>query len=174
MTWESGWPCWFVYRVTELLDDPPAPARKLFAIELTAHDPCAAPIDARGWNSIVRGPPPSEPGIGADGIRILPHGYPAEGGHTYRLSEYGAPGAVVIDVPADIRLIAWGVSEDSEGYSTLLLEDEVSGAALDLDFFTGEELGRYFPPEYGSSGDTRDVGALFDVIAASARVQPER
>ena len=174
LTWESRWPCWLAYEVTELLDDPPAPARKLFAIELTAHDPCAAPIDARGWNSIVRGPPPSEPGIGADGIRILPHGYPAEGGHTYRLSEFGSPRRAVIDVPAGMRIIAVGVTEGSDGYTRLLLKDEVSGAVLHLNSYSGEELGRRIPTEQGSSGGTRDVGALFDAIAESARIQPER
>lgn len=174
LTWESGWRCWFAYEVTELLDDPPAPARKLFAIELTAQDSCAGPIDADGWTSIVRGPAPNEPSIGVDGIRILPYDYPVVGGRTYRLSDYGSPGWVVIDVPAGMRLIDRGISEDFGGTWTAWLEDEASGAVLALDFSSGEEVGRYIPPEYDASSEARDVGALFDAIAASAREQPER
>ena len=174
LTWESGWRCWFAYRVTGLLSDPPAPARKLFAIELTAQDSCAGPIDTGGWTSIVRGPAPSEPSIGADGIRILPTDYPVEGGRTYRLSDYGSPGRIVIDVPAGMRLIDRGVSEDSGGTWTAFLEDEASGAVLALDFHSGEDVGRHIPPEYDTSSAARDVGALFDAIAASARRQPER
>ena len=172
LTWERASSCWFAYRVTALLADPPAPARKLFAIELTAHDSCTAgPIDTGGWTTIVRGPPPNEPGIGADGIRILLLDRPVEGGHTYRLSDYGSPGPVVIDVPAGMRLIDRAVSEEW----TAFLEDEASGAWLALEFWTGREQGRWdVPAEQGSGSETRDVGALFDAIVASARVQPWR
>ena len=174
LTWESGWRCWFAYEVTELLDDPPALARKLFAIELTAQESCAGQIDTDGWTSIVRGPAPNEPSIGVDGLRILPYDYPVVGGRTYRLSDYGSPGWVVIDVPAGMRLIDRGISEDFGGTWTAWLEDEASGAVLALDFSSGEEVGRYIPPEYDAISEARDVGAQFDAIAASAREQPER
>ena len=174
LTWESSGRCWFAYEVTEVLDDPPAPARKLFAIKLTAQDSCAGPIDTDGWTSIVRGPAPNEPSIGVDGIRILPYDYPVVGGRTYRLSDYGSPGRVVIDVPAGMRLIDRGTSEDFGGTWTAWLEDEASGAILALNFSNGEEVGRYIPPEYDASSEARDVGALFDAIAASARRQPEQ
>ena len=177
-TWDLSATCWYHYRITEILPDPPAPVRKLLRIALEAEDPCIITLGDPDYFDYVRDRqisfywedhPPSQPEIGPDGIRIFPDGYPVEGGHTYRLSEYGSPGQVMIDVPADLRLIAWGVSEDSEGYSTLLLEDEASAAQLYLDFHTGEDVGRYFPPEYDSSGDTRDLNALFDAIVWSAR-----
>ena len=174
-TWEHTPICWFAYRVTDMLSDPPAPGRKLFAIELTTQDSCAGLVGVGvSYDSLIWGPPPSEPDIGVDGIRILPDGYPVEGGRTYRLSSYGSPGRIVIDVPAGMRLINRGVVPEAWGSWAAFLEDEESGAVLGLDFGSGNEVGRYFPPEYGSSGDTRDVGALFDAIAASAREQPER
>ena len=176
-TWEHVPRCWFAYRVTDVLSDPPAPARKLFAIELTAQDSCAGPVNVRGsYDRLIWGPAPNEPRIGADGIRILPTDYPVEGGRTYRLSHYGSPTRIVIDVPADMRLIYGGVAddEDPEGTWTAFLEDEASGAVLALDFHSGEDVGRYIPPEYDASNAARDVGALFDAIAASARRQPER
>ena len=115
-----------------------------------------------------------EPHIGPDGVRILPSNpinYPIEGGHTYRLSDTGY--GFVIDVPAGMRLIYRGTTEQffSPGgsWDAAVLEDEASGASLLLAFPSGEELGRYIPPEYGPSRDTRDVGALFDAIAASVR-----
>ena len=170
-TWEHPTKCWFAYQVTELLDDPPAPARKLFAIELTAQDSCTGPVSVRGlYYRLIWGPAPSEPRIGADGIRILPADYPVEGGHAYRLGDYGWLSRVVIDVPAGMRLIESVLSEEW----TAFLQDEASGAVLGLDFYSGEDVGRYVPPEYDASGDTRDVSALFDAIAESARIQPEQ
>ena len=172
LTWEIGWRCWFAYRVTALLSDPPAPARKLFAVELTARDPCVGPINAHGYIPIVRGPPPSEPRIGADGIRILPVHYPVEGGHTYRISDYGSPGWIVIDIPAGMRLTYTGGGLNSDATTTVTLEHEASGATLFLKFGTGSEEGRYIPTEPSSSAETQDVGALFDAIVESARRQP--
>lgn len=174
-TWEHVPSCWFAYRITDVLSDPPAPGRKLFAIELTAQDPCTAPVSVRGsYDRLIWGPPPSEPRIGPDGLRIFPTDYPVESGRTYRVG----PGSYgfVIDVPAGMRLIYRGTSsEDSPGGNwTAYFEDEASGAALALDYSSGEDVGRYIPPEYDSSGETRDVDALFDAIIASFREQPER
>ena len=173
LTWEIGWRCWFAYRVTALLSDPPAPARKLFAVELTARDPCVGPINARGYIPIVRGPPPSEPRIGADGIRILPVDHPVEGGHTYRISDYGSPGWIVIDIPAGMRLTYTGGGLNSDATTTVTLEHEASGAALFLKFGTGNEEDRYIPTEPSTSAEAQDVGALFDAIVESARYQPQ-
>lgn len=174
-TWEHVPSCWFAYRITNVLSNPPAPARKLFAIELTAQDSCAASVSVRGsYDRLIWGPAPSEPRIGADGIRILPTGYPVEGGRTYRLSYYGSPGRTVIDVPAGMRLINRGVVSEAWGSWAAFLQDEASGAVLGLDFSSGYEVYRYFPPEYSSSDDARDVGTLFDAIIASFREQPER
>ena len=172
LTWEIGWRCWFAYRVTALLSDPPAPARKLFAVELTARDPCVGPINARGYIPIVRGPPPSEPRIGADGIRILPVDYPVEGGHTYRISDYGLPGWIVIDIPAGMRLTYTGGGLNSDATTTVTLEHEASGAVLFLKFGTGSEEDRYIPTDPSTSAEAQDVGALFDAIVESARRQP--
>ena len=172
LTWEAGWPCWFAYRVTALLSDPPAPARKLFAVDLTARDPCAGPITARGYTRIIQGPPPSEPRIGADGVRIFPVHYPVEGGHAYRISDYGTPGPIVIDIPAGMRLTYTGGGLNSDGTTTVTLKHEASGAVLFLKFGTGSEEDRYIPTEPSTSAETQDVGALFDAIVESARRQP--
>ena len=181
-TWNLYGGCWYHYRVTAILADPPPPERKLFRIALVTEDPCSV-VAARddnaksyfneyrdryvtfGWNL----PPPSEPLIGADGIRIFPLDYPVEGGHTYRLSEWGSPRPVVIDVPAGMRLIDRGSSDDW----IVWFEDEASGAWLGLRSWTGREESRGdIPAEQGSGSETRNVGALFDAIVASARVQP--
>ena len=176
VTWFHNHWCWYAYEVVALHGDPPAPARKLFSIRLTEKDTCKGPIrDTRGghFDRLVWGPPPSEPVIGTDGIRIFPRRHPVEGGHTYRITADGGYwiGFIVVDVPANMRLIQTGSSEEFGGTITVSLMDEASGALLGIDFDTGEEVGRYFPEDYGSNGDTRDVGALFDAIAASARVQ---
>ena len=174
-TWEHTPSCWFAYRVTGVLSNPPAPGRKLFGIELTAQDSCAGLVGVGvSYERLIWGPPPSEPRIGPDGIRILPVDYPVVGGHTYRLSDYGLPGRVVIDVPAGMRLIYTGGGENFGGTTTVDLMDEESGAVLLIDFATGNEAGRYVPAEHSTSGETRDVDALFDAIVASARIQPER
>ena len=176
-TWRISATCWSAYEVTMLLSDPSAPARKLFAIKPVAQDPCTFRIGdlRRGrLSSLDWGPPPSEPIIGADGIRILPHRYPVEGGHTYRIRDYDGVGWVVFDAPADMRLIYTGSAEEFGGHITVSLKDEASGAILAVDYDTGEEVGRYIPKDYGSNGETREVGALFDEIIASARVQRQR
>ena len=176
VTWFRNHWCWYAYEVVALHVDPPMSARKLFSIRLTEKDTCEGPIrDTRSghFDRLVWGPPPSEPVIGTDGIRIFPHRQPVEGGHTYRITADGGYwiGLIVVDVPASMRLIQTGSSEEFGGTITLSLMDEASGAILGIDFDTGEEVGRYIPEDYGSTGETRDVGALFDAIAASARVQ---
>ena len=171
-TWRHTARCWFAYRVTGLKSDPPAPARKMFAIKLTVQDSCAVPIQDPGPGSfdvIEWGPPPSEPVIGPDGIRVFPDRYPVAGGHTYRLTENGyGISWIVVDVPAGMQLIQLGASEEFGGYITVFLRDLASGAMLALDYDTGEEVGRYIPLRYSAASK---VSAQFDAIAASARVQ---
>ena len=169
-TWERSTGCWFAYEVAELLSDPPGPARKLFAIKLIAQDLCEAPILSS--DALIWGTPPGEPRIGADGIRILPVDYPVEGGHTYRISDYGSPGWIVIDIPAGLQLTYTGGGLNSDATTTVTLEHEASGATLFLKFGSGSEEGRYIPTEPSSSAETQDVGALFDAIVESARRQP--
>jgi hypothetical protein len=176
-TWRVSATCWSAYKVTALLNDPTAPARKLFAVQSVAQDPCTFRIGdlRRGRISrLVWGPPPSEPIIGADGIRILPHRYPVEGGHTYRIRDYEGVGRITIDVPRDMRLIYTGSAEEFGGQITVSLKDESSGAILAIDYDTGEEVGRYIPEDCCSNGVTRDVVAMFDELVASARVQCQR
>ena len=169
-TWERSTGCWFAYEVAELLRDPPGPARKLFAIKLIARDLCEAPILSS--DALIWGTPPGEPRIGADGIRILPVDYPVEGGHTYRISDYGSPGWIVIDIPAGLQLTYTGGGLNSDATTTVTLEHEASGATLFLKFGTGSEEGRYIPTEPSTSAEIQDVGALFDAIVESARRQP--
>ena len=191
ITWFGG--RWYHYRVTELLADPPAPARKLFRIALEAEDPrMLAEAQANdpdhfanyrdryvafGWEDH----PPNEPRIGADGIRIMPYRYAAEGGHTYRLhtSARRTSPSIVIDVPAGMRLIYHGSPAPGNPFATL--RDETTGAFLFLDLDAGR-LGDYHPfaGRLGGYVETLEDGtplpaevlARFKAIIASIRELP--
>ena len=181
ITWFSG--CWYHYRVTEILADPPARARKLFRIALEAEDPCgfteAQTVDpnyfndfrdrvaAFGWDN----DPPSEPHIGPDGIRIVPYKYAAEGGHTYRLLGRSRPTSIVIDVPAGMRLIYLGFPH-SHGPILATYEDEATGSLLFMSPYTGRHaVYRVKTPE-GWVEPPADVAARFEALIASIREQP--
>ena len=184
ITWFAG--CWYHYRVTEVLTDPPAPARKLFRIALEAEDPApcgstaeqqADPIHfdewrdryvAFGWDN----KPPSEPDIGSDGIRILPFGYSVEGGRTYRLNLGASPSDVLIDIPVGMRL-AWVAGILPFGditYHAYL--DEVSGGELLLDAYTGRNGAYSVPTAAGETEPPADVVARFKALIDSMRVEP--
>ena len=191
ITWFGG--RWYHYRVTELLADPPTPARKLFRIVLEAEDPRrlteAQANDpdhfanyrdryvAFGWED----DPPNEPRIGADGIRIMPYRYAAEGGHTYRLHTSARPTSpsIVIDVPAGMRLIYHGSPAPGNPFATL--RDETTGAFLVVDLDAGR-LGDYHPfaGRLGGYVETLEDGtplpaevlARFKAIIASIRKLP--
>ncbi len=181
ITWFSG--CWYHYRVTEILADPPAPARKLFRIALEAEDPCGFTeaqtvgpnyfndfrdrVAAFGWDNN----PPSEPHIGPDGIRIVPYKYAAEGGHTYRLLGRSRPTSIVIDVPAGMRLIYLGFPH-SHGPILATYEDEATGSLLFMSPYTGRHaVYRVKTPE-GWVEPPADVAARFEALIASIREQP--
>ncbi len=173
-TWWRGPTCWFAFRVDFVPPSPPLLGRYVFALKLTNAEPCAGQIPnpkPGGFHQLNWGTPPTEPLVGLDGIRMFPDNYPVAGGHTYRLTEDGyGISRVVIDVPADMRLIQTGASEDFGGSTTVFFKDEASGGTLALDYDDGEEVGRHVPV---NQSESRDVGALFDAIAASARIQPQ-
>ena len=155
--------CWSHYEVTGVLADPPATApRKLFAVEGVSDEYTNACRDAAGHFKVSAGadiefrwgpPPPLR--VGSDGIPYMRQGQPLGSG-TYRLSP-----TLVIDVPAGMRLIYEGWVLVSDGTVT---KDEESGSRLGLHGWSGEEHGRLIK----ASGASRDVGALFDAIVASA------
>ena len=182
ITWFAG--CWYHYRVTEILADPPAPARKLFRIALEAEDPCGTTAAQRsdptyfdewrdryavfGWDDR----PPSEPEIGPDGVRIMPYQYAAEGGHTYRLiGRGGRPTSIVIDVPAGMRLIEHGALW-SHGPTRNTYEDEVSGSFLWLSPYTGRHAGYLMKTSDSWTDAPADVAARFEALISSIREAP--
>ena len=181
ITWPPYSRCWYHYRVTEILTDPPPPARKLLRITLHSEDPCGAAaaqagtakgefdesrsnVTAFGWD-----PPPNEPRVGADGIRILPGGYPAVGGHTYRLYEQGP---IVVDVPAGMRLLSgsFALQSDGTGYATYF--DDASGFIMGLDPETGERAAYNVETPEGEAEPTADMIARFEALMDSIRKLP--
>ena len=126
-------------------------------------------IAAFDWNT-----PPSEPRIGADGIRILPKGYAVEGGHTYRLM-VGRPTSIVVDVPLGMRLIYQGFAISSGPWGSNLYAtylDEASGGTFALDPTTGEDRAYYVPIPEGATEPPNDVILRFRSLLDSIRVQP--
>ena len=121
------------------------------------------------WNA-----PPNEPVIGPDGIRILPDGYPVEGGHTYRLI-VGRPTSIVIDLPLGMRLIYQGFAISSGPWGSNLYAtylDEASGGTFALDPTTGEDRAYYVPIPEGATEPPNDVILRFRSLLDSIRVQP--
>ena len=183
ITWFPYPRCWYHYRVTEILTDPLTPARKLFRIALAVEEPCgvaAARAGAAksyfnesrdtlatfGWD-----PPPNEPHVGADGIRILPGRYPAEGGRTYRLMEWDHPTPIVIDVPDGMRLITRG-GLWSHGPTLYTYVDEATGSTLWLEPQTGLHADYSVETPDGREDLAAAVAARFDAIIASIRKLP--
>ena len=181
ITWPPYSRCWYHYRVTEILTDPLVPARKLLRITLHSEDPCGAVAAQAGTaksefdesrNNVIAfywGPPPNEPRVGADGIRILPGGYPAVGGHTYRLHEQGP---IVVDVPAGMRLLSgsFALQSDGTGYATYF--DDASGFVMGLNPQTGESAAYRVETPEGEAEPTADMIARFDALLASIRDLP--
>ena len=183
ITWFPYPRCWYHYRVTEILTDPLTPARKLFRIALAVEEPCgvaAARAGAAksyfnesrdtlatfGWD-----PPPNEPHVGADGIRILPGRYPAEGGRTYRLMEWDHPTPIVIDVPDGMRLITRG-GLWSHGPTLYTYVDGATGSSLWLEPQTGLHADYSVQTPDGREDLAAAVPARFDAIIASIREVP--
>ena len=183
ITWFPYSRCWYHYRVTEILTDPPPPARKLFRITLAVEEPCGVAAAragaAKSYFNESRGalatfgwdPPPNEPRVGADGIRILPGRYPAEGGHTYRLMEWDHPTPIVIDLPAGMRLITRG-GLWSHGPTLYTYVDEATGSSLWLEPQTGLYADYSVRTPDGREGLAAAVAARFDAIIASIRKLP--
>ena len=180
-TWHSTTGCWYHFRVTSVLPDPPGSMRTLLRIALETEDPCTYMADSVShfnsrrdgraslvWNSI----PPNEPKIGPDGIRIIPFGYRVEGGHTYRLTILGQPTPFVIDVPVGMSLIDFGGFVPSDGPFMLSYGDVVSDATLFMDPYDIESA-VYFKFIDGVHEElSPDLVATFEAILASHREAP--
>ena len=159
--------CWGHYEVTSVLADPPAPPRKRFdfqSVTAASHGCSSGTVEADAAIEFRWGPPPPLE-VGDDGIPRARRGQPLGGGGAYRVSS-----GLVIDVPAGMTLIYRGWALNDDGTFTVSLEDEESGSLLLVDGFIGEEHGRRINAgAAGASGTaSRDVGALFDAIIASA------
>ena len=179
-TWRPYSRCWYHYRATEVLAVPTAPSRKLFRVALVAQEPCGVAAartgnaksyfdEARDTTASFRwGDPPNAPHIGPDGIRII-SGYPAEGGHTYRLHFRGP---IVIDVPVGMRLRFGSFALQSDGTGIATYVDEVTGSFLVLDPFTGLTAGYHLELSEGETEPPADLVARFEVLIASIREVP--
>ena len=109
-----------------------------------------------------------DPGLGADGIPIMPYGFPFEGGATYRLPASGsAESDWIVDVPRGTRLTYIAAAFRLSVVGRFL--DEASGSVLRIDQDTADELGRVI--RAGADG-SREASAVFDAIVASVRRQP--
>ena len=163
--------CWKRYRVKAILPDPPGdPPRKLLAVKELPEflDECPARyfVDLIGEGGLqveLRWhPPPTRPGSPGRPPVML-QDQPVPGGATYRVAPHSP---LVIDVPAGMRLMRFTGFVLGGGRYILGLQDVVSGSLLHLDLNTGEELSRDIR---SFTDDSRDVSALFDRIASSAR-----
>ena len=158
--------CWMRYRVTAILPDPPGErARKLLAVEwlYLAHLMCVDDVLTDELEVELRWNPPAARPDPDGGPPIMLYEQPVPGGARYRVAPHSP---LEIDVPAGMTLVRYtGWVLGGRGY-TVGLEDVKTGSYLVLDANTGEELGRRIE---SSEGDSRDVGALFDAIVASAR-----
>ena len=185
ITWYIDPSCWYHYRVTGILANPPAPERKLFRLSLITEDQCGFTTDQqaskdyfndiRDWVAVFYwDDPPSEPEIGPDGIRIFPEGYPVAGGHTYRL-RVGRPTSIVFDVPIGMRLTYLGFTMVSGPSVTLLYAtyiEEVSGGSLGLDPISGEIPNFHVPRPVTGTDSRADVIRRFRVLITSIREAP--
>ena len=180
-TWHPYSRCWYYYRVTEVLSVPTTPTRRLFRIVLEAEDPCGVAAaragnaksyfdesrDNSAWFSW--GDPPNALYVGADGIRIMPGRYAAEGGYTYRLIEQGP---IVIDVPAGMRLRFGRASLASTGIGYAMYVDDVTGSHIILDPSTGQGAAYHIETPEGETEPPAEVVARFEALLASIREVP--
>ena len=181
ITWYIASSCWYHYRVTRVLANPLEPTRKLFQLSLDTKEQCGSTaakrssteyfddfrdrITAFSWDN-----PPSEPVIGSDGIRIIPDGYPVEGGHTYRLWGW-RPTSIVIDVPEGIRLMELGALWQSQGGLIVTYIDVNSGVRMSLEPATGRNASYRVPTRERAAEPPSDVLNKFDNLIASIREQ---
>ncbi|MYA50032.1 MAG: hypothetical protein F4Y25_04735, partial [Chloroflexi bacterium] len=163
--------CWQRFKVTGLLPDPPGePPRKLFAVAWLPvdFDLCTKRTIAGEQGTVeveLRWHPPAARKFPDTGdIPVMLMDQPVGPG-TY----YAAIGAwLVIDVPAGMTLVrTTGFVLASTGFYPVALQDVKSGSSIVLALGSGTELGRTIETV---EGDTRDIGALFDQIVASARI----
>ena len=182
LTWLPYGECWYHFRVTAILSQPPLPTRQLFRIQPVAQEQCGfttAQEGATSYLGVARanvasfewGSAPNEPVVGSDGIRILPEQYPVEGGHTYRLTGWDRPTRVVIDLPAGIRLQSLGGTWDHYGGLFVTYRDLASGAWFWLYPHSGKHAGFYVPIPEGATEPPRDVVDRFEELVDSIRVQ---
>ncbi len=130
------------------------------------HEETSYGVQVRAIVGTVAGEPSGDvwnttPTLDANGVPRL---YElAEGGRAWRV------GATVVDIPAGMRAFAtaYPLGDPSLPYEEGVIVDAESGSELGLATDFGAECWRHLSP----AAPGRDVGALFDQIVASARVQ---
>ena len=163
--------CWQRYKITAILTDPPGdPPRKRFAVEslyvFLDKCPVSTIADIVGQEDVELrwNPPAGRPGC--DGIPVMLKDQPVPGGASYRAAPHEN---LVIDIPHGMTVVRL-TGFVAASVQPLRLEDVESGSLLLMNLGTGEEWKRTIVT---SEDDSRDVGALFDQIVASARTVVE-
>ena len=158
--------CWLRYKITALLPEPPGdPPRKRFAVKWlpVAHLMCVDDVLADELDVELRWHPPAAHSDPHGGLPTMLMDQPVPGGASYYVAPFST---LAVDVPEEMTLIRYTGWAFGRGRYTVGLEDVATGSYLVLDINTGEELGRLIQ---SVEGDSRDVGALFNRIVASAR-----
>ncbi len=182
ITWHLTSSCWYHYRISAVLADLDAPARKLLRLALVTQDQCGFTADEersadyfdefRDWHVVFDwDDPPSQPTIGLDGIRIMPDGYPVDGGHTYRLWGW-RPSSIVLDVPEGLRLKELGAAWQSHGGLRVTYVDMNTGVRVALNPNTGRNANYWVPRRDGVTIPPESVLNKFDDLLDSIRRQP--
>ena len=158
--------CWLRYKITALLPEPPGdPPRKRFAVKWlpVAHLMCVDDVLADELDVELRWHPPAAHSDPHGGLPTMLMDQPVPGGASYYVAPFSP---LAVDVPEEMTLVRYTGWAFGRGRYTVGLEDVATGSYLVLDINTGEELGRLIQ---SVEGDSRDVGALFNRIVASAR-----
>ena len=184
ITWRPYRACSYHYRVTEILPNPPAPARKLLRVGLEAKTtaPCDASAarlgNAKAYFDKARDTiatievTDAMPNVGPDGIRLMPSQYPVEGGHTYRLVGHRGPAPIVVDIPAGMRFIYVGGILYTDGRVTGTYVEVVSGGIITLSPYDVEDAYYEAATPEGETEPPADVVARFEALIASVRKVP--
>ena len=184
ITWRPYRACSYHYRVTEILPNPPAPARKLLRVGLEAKTtaPCDASAarlgNAKAYFDEARDSiatlevTDAMPNVGPDGIRLMPSRYPVEGGHTYRLVGHRGPAPIVVDIPAGMRFIYVGGILYTDGRVTGTYVEVVSGGIITLSPYDVEDAYYEAATPEGETEPPADVVARFEALIVSVRKVP--
>ena len=184
LRWFPYGSCYYEYRVTKVLTAPTGPARTLLQVRIGHVD---AACDTARVKDVQRIETVDHPtfewtkhdshGVGPDGIRIMPRGRAAAGGHTYRL-DLGRS-EIVLDVPIGMRLRRTSSLQLLDGTVFVTYADQVSGVSIILNPETGVSAGLFIHKGYGGGPDgiqpptPNEVVARFRALIESIRRVPQ-